>query len=149
MLLEDLERISSAVSAVIAASALLATMKFSRRGEVRAVRPVMVIVYKEDGWHIANVGQGPALDVMVAKKVVGGGWIEPVRVPPIAKDAEFRLHWMAHDNTHGIGVSYSSFSNEAYTSICGNDKNKLSEGNLFPDWTEKQIAREWALRNIR
>jgi len=32
------------------------------------MRPVLVILYENDAWQIRNVGNGPALDVVVAQK---------------------------------------------------------------------------------
>jgi hypothetical protein len=56
--------------------------------------PVLVFIYDDarGGWALRNVGNGPALNVLVAQKHVKGDrcgqWYRPVRVPPIARDQE-------------------------------------------------------------
>ena|ERR1043165_383217 len=134
---------ASAVSAVVAAVALLASAFFNRRTELRVVRPVLVVVYRRDGWYLVNVGNGPALDVVVAQKPARGKWCRPVRVPPFSKDAELRLFWLGHDNVHAIGATYRDFEERTYTSMCGDDRTTVKRGNHFPHWSESEIKRHW------
>ena len=46
---------------------------FSWRSAVTAQRPVLVFVYQQGtGWILRNIGGGPALNVLVAQKKMGG-----------------------------------------------------------------------------
>ena len=69
----------------------------------------------------ANIGGGPALNVLVAQKKMGGEWFNPVRVPPCQEDGEFILRWLDHVNTTGLGATYTDFEDRPYTSTCGDD----------------------------
>jgi hypothetical protein len=95
---------------VVSVASFVISFLAARATERRARMPVLVFVYTfEKGWKIRNVGNGPALDVVVAQKEVGGDWFEPRRVPPMGRDHELVLEWIGHDNEHGLGATYSDF----------------------------------------
>jgi hypothetical protein len=54
--------------------------------ERRSRLPVLVFVYDGNRWLLRNVGNGPALGILVAQKHMkgsqAGNWYNPVRVPP-------------------------------------------------------------------
>jgi hypothetical protein len=84
----------------------------SRAAERRARIPVLVFVYDgAQGWLLRNVGNGPALNIEVAQKVVrgerAGSWTNPVRVPPVGRDNEILLSWLGGDSLHGLSPGYS------------------------------------------
>ena len=107
-------------------------------------KPVLVFEYDGDsGWILRNVGAGPALNVVVAQKRVGGEWFNPVRVPPLSKDGKFILQWRNHVDTTGLGAIYTDTEQLAYTSTCGNDLSKTFDGTLFGPWPEPMIGRHW------
>ena len=56
-----------------------------RKAKVASIRPLLVFLYDgESGWYLKNVGQGPALNVILSHKSKDDGdWITPVRVPPV------------------------------------------------------------------
>ena len=109
-----------------------------------SIRPVIALVYDNNiGWSIRNIGNGPALNVVVAQKPIKSNWFRPVRVPPVSAGGEFILQWIGHDNDHGIGVYYEDFHEKAYSSTCGNDLTKMHKGNIFPAWRDSQIGRHW------
>lgn len=108
-----------------------------------SIRPILAVVYTKTGWHLKNIGNGPALNILVAQKPIQGRWIRPVRVPPIPSGGNFYLEWIGHDNEHGIGVFYEDFQGREYSSVCGNDLTKISKGSIFPRWTDQEIGRHW------
>jgi hypothetical protein len=130
-------------SAVTATVSILVTIWYTRRTALRNMRPVLVFVYQEDGWHVQNVGYGPALDVIFARKPREGEWYDPVRLPPLAKDRDIHLEWTDHDNIHSFGVSYRDVEGRQYTSTCSNDLNRISQGRKLPEWSEEKIHRHW------
>jgi hypothetical protein len=112
----------------------------SARSARAAIKPVLVVIYDaSQGWIIKNVGNGPALNLIVALRNLAGVWMKPVRVPPIAASGEFIPTWIDHDNDHGIGVYYEDFQGNGFTSRCGNDLTQVSKGSLFPAWKDEQI----------
>jgi|SRR5712672_193882 len=150
MILEGF-RTKDIISAVLAATALVVSVltfalnyRYTRRATVLARKPVLVFEYDGyRGWLLRNVGAGPALNVIVAQKRVGGGWFNPVRVPPLSKDAVFVLTWLGHVNNTGLGSTYSDFEAATYTSTCGDDLSTVQEGAIFGPWNESQIGRHW------
>ena len=142
----------SGISAVVAVGALTFTVLKGRYDQITAVKPALVFVYDgHSGWAIQNIGAGPALNVIVAKKEGGissptGAWIEPVRIPPLKKDGSFSLHWVLHNNTHGLGATYQDIWDRFYTTTCGRDLNVIHRGLHLRAWSEEEIRVEWALR---
>ena len=139
------------VSATLSSTALLVSLvtfalsyRHSRRSAVLTRKPVLVFEYDGDvGWVLRNVGAGPALNIIVAQKRVGGEWFNPVRVPPLSKDGKFLLAWLNHVNTTGLGATYVDTEQLQYTSTCGNDLSQACSGTLFGPWPEEQIGRHW------
>jgi len=134
-----------AISAIAASLAFIAAVLFNRRTELRAVRPVLVFVYKENGWHIVNVGNGPALDIIVAKRRSRGRWHGAVRIPPLGKERELPLHWLQDDNVHSLGATYSSFEGLTYTSICRDDLTTMKRRRRLGSFD--LVIQEWKLRS--
>lgn len=118
---------------------------FTWRSVIAAKRPVLVFVYEGGvGWVLRNIGSGPALNVVVAQKRVGGEWFNPVRVPPLAKDREFIPRWLGHVNTTGLGATYTDFEGRPYTSTCGNDLSRTFRRARFGPWPDEKIGRHWS-----
>lgn len=108
-------------------------------------KPVLVFEYDgASGWMIRNVGNGPAMNAIVAQRSKSGDWINPVRVPPLAKDGKMILKWLGHVNTTGLGATYVDTENRPYTSTCGNDLSRVEPGLRLGPWAEANIARHWA-----
>jgi len=66
----------------------------SRNTNVSSKRPVLVFVYEhERGWILQNIGNGPALNIVVSRKAVKADrqWFNSVRIPPLSSKAEFPL----------------------------------------------------------
>jgi hypothetical protein len=139
------------VFAVLSSTALLVSIvtftlnyRHTRRSAVLARKPVLVFEYDAHrGWLLRNVGAGPALNVIVAQKPVGGDWLNPVRVPPLSRDGSFALEWLNHANTTGLGASYTDTEQMPYTSTCGDDLSEVISGTIFGPWPEAEIGRHW------
>jgi hypothetical protein len=136
----------SVVSVGIAFASLVLNVVLSQRASVRARKPVLVFVDDpEQGcWVLRNVGNGPALNVLVAERQ-RGHWFNPVRVTPLGKDSSFPLTWLGRVNTSGLGASYSDFEGGRYTSTLGAEIAKAYESDRLPQWEEKEIKRYWEL----
>jgi len=131
-------------SLCISSLALIVTVWNNRRGALRSMRPVLVITFRNDHWNVANVGNGPALDILMACKVPDGQWEKPVRLPPLSKDGQFELRWLNGVDDRGIGVRYRDIEGRWYTSQAGDDLTTIRNGNHLEHWDEKAIGRYWA-----
>src|SRR5262245_2531933 len=99
--------ILSSTALVVSVTSFALTYRHTRRSSVLARKPVLVFEYdRELGWVLRNVGAGPALNVIVAQKRVGGDWFNPVRVPPLSRDGTFVLVWLNHVNSTELGATY-------------------------------------------
>jgi hypothetical protein len=112
-----------------------------------AIRPLLMIVYRKDGWHVENKGRGPALNIIVAQKHVSGpergSWFNPVRIPTLGPNEKRHLVWLGHENYTGLGAGYEDEDGRPFTSVTGNDLTTVHRERLFPRFTEHQIARHW------
>ena len=114
--------------------------------------PVLVFEYDgRRGWLLRNLGNGPALNVLVAEKNVQGPkrgeWFGPVRVPPMGRGAEYVLDWLGHEGESGLGATYDDFvgpeeGGYSYTTLCGNDLSRVREGREF-SFPEQEITAHW------
>jgi hypothetical protein len=117
---------------------VVSTVSFvlARGSDRRSRLPVLVVVYDPArGWLLRNVGNGPALNVIVAQHNDQQGWFAPVRVPPIARDAELSLAYLGHWDEGRIGAIYEDFlgadrrgRGRAFTVTCGRDINRVRPG---------------------
>jgi hypothetical protein len=122
------------------------TYSLSSRTAVTSVHPVLVFEYAQpDGWSVRNIGNGPALNVLIASKSEMSDWQQPVRIPPLQKDGRIALHWLGHLNVRTLGASYSDIANRQYSSTCTDDLSRAFEGNTLPSWPESQILAHWKL----
>jgi hypothetical protein len=120
------------------------TFGLSKSSAVTAVRPVLVFEYSEsDGWSVRNVGNGPALNVLVATKNDDSDWLQPVRIPTLKRDGAFPLNWIGHLNVRTLGASYMDVSARQYSSTSTNDLSEVYEGNRLREWPEKAISAHW------
>jgi hypothetical protein len=146
----DPKDILSATAIVISICTFGLSFWFTVRSSIAAKRPVLVFVYDgSTGWVLRNIGGGPALNVIVAQRRVGGEWFNPVRVPPFAKDTEVVLSWLGHVNTTGLGATYTDYEDRSYTSTCGDDLSRTFPGTRFGPWPENMVGRHWSQANYR
>jgi hypothetical protein len=116
----------------------------ARRARVRAVQPVLVFQYDStEGWLLQNVGNGPAIDVVVAERLPGHQWAHPVRIPPLSRDGRFRLRWLDHTNVTQLGVACSDADGQHYSSVCARDRTTIQRGRCMPTWSDDEIGVHW------
>ena len=102
----DWTKYVSAIALVVSVGSFGLSYNLSHESAITSVRPVLVYQFDErKGWSVRNVGNGPALDVIVAmKKDDKADWTQPMRIPPLAKDGEFNLNkWDIYNNARTLG----------------------------------------------
>jgi hypothetical protein len=134
------------VSVAIAGTSFLVNFWIGHRAAVRARKPVLVFVDdpQRGCWVLQNVGNGPALNVLVAQRE-SGQWFNPVLTPPLSKDSAVPLTWLGRVNVTGLGATYSDFEDRRYTSTLGGERSRTYEGNRLPEWPDGDIRRHWKL----
>jgi hypothetical protein len=142
----------AALALVVSVGSFVFTVFKGRYDQITGVKPALVFVFDhKSGWDLQNIGAGPALNIIVAKKEGGiasstGNWIQPVRVPPLKKDGAFPIHWDPQNNTHGLGATYEDMWARAYTTTCGNDLNVIRRRRRLRKWNKGEVVAEWVLR---
>jgi len=115
-----------------------------RYDEVTGVRPALVFMYGTGhGWEVHNVGNGPALNVVVARasheESAAGHWTDPVRVPPMKKDGYYAIHWSPqHDGS--FGVTYEDMWGRPYTTVFARERNQIRPGRHLLRWREEEVT---------
>ena len=134
------------VSAVVAAIALVVSVVVfleNRAREQRAARlarrPALVFTWDglQQTWKLANIGSGPALDVVIAQRI-DGAWDHPLRMPELAVDGSETVptRWYARWHPDpGLGARYRSITDELYVTRTGGDRSQISDG-----WDELALA---------
>lgn len=134
----------SSLPLLFSSLALLVSFLGYRITAVRNVKPAIVVSYStESGWHLKNIGNGPALNVVVAQRHESGDWFCPVRVPPLGQDDQLHLAWMEHTNVRWIGATYTDIDGRNYSSECSDDLTRIRAGSVFPLWPEEQVGKAW------
>lgn len=121
-----------------------------RYDEVTGVRPALVFMYgTTHGWEVHNVGNGPALNVVVARAEMEGvftnAWEDPVRIPPLKNGSYYAVHWRP-DHDGSFGVSYEDMWGRPYTTVFYHERNNIHPGRHLLRWTEDQITPARRLR---
>ncbi len=128
--------IVSAVIAGIAIAVSVIVFYDNRRRDLRASqlarKPVLVFAWDQvqQTWMLSNIGNGPALDVVILQRI-DGEWSHPLRMPEMAvRDANSvpRL-WYEHWHSDPVlGARYQSVTGERYTTRTAEDHSEIREG---------------------
>lgn len=126
------------VAIIISLIALVFSIWYNLKSAKTNICPVLVAEYNEsNGWSIRNIGNGPALNVLVAQKRIKGGWFN------IGQDDQFHLKWLGHFNDSGLGISYQDFNSKKYSSTISNDLTNTFSKDILPSWEESDIGKFW------
>jgi hypothetical protein len=137
----------AALALAVSLVSFLITFTSDRRAERRARMPALVFVWDlaKDQWVVRNIGNGAAIDVVVAQRVIGddpkashkvvdctrdadtelllpeGSWYAPVRIPALGQDTQFLLWWLPKkQQIFGLGARY-------YDIVAGDKRRRRSE----------------------
>ena len=79
-------------------------------------------------WVLHNIGNGPALDVVILQ-LVDARWTHPLRMPEMAAGGAHIVpaRW-AQPDPPALGARYHSVSGELYTTITRDDVSRVREG---------------------
>jgi hypothetical protein len=142
------------VSATIAGIALVVSVIVffdNRRRAAEAARlarvPTLVFTWDASGqtWMLTNIGNGPALDVVILQRI-GGQWVHPLRMPEMAVQDSNSVptRWVGWNENPGLGARYRSITGERYMTKTGDDWSQQSPGwGDMPSTLWNQIEPHW------
>jgi hypothetical protein len=153
--MEPMSLALSIVALVVSILTFALNFRAGRLAERRGRMPVLVFEWQSNGWVLNNVGSGPALNVIVAQgkgdpprkgillqRGVHEPWFNPVQLPPLARDAQYPLSWIAEES--GLGATYADALGATYTAKCGNDRSITFDGVHIPVWQDG-VRPHWQL----
>jgi len=137
------ERVLSVTALLVSVVSFVMSYRLSQHAAVSSVMPVLAFVYdKESQWVIQNLGNGPALNVVIASKMTDDSpWSNPVRLPPLARDGRFKLP--VDINVKWLGASYNDVDGRDYSATCVRDDSRVRRGRLLPRWPNEEIKPHW------
>jgi len=143
------EILISLIALILSIIATIASIYFPSLGLKTEIMPTLVFIYSpSDGWILRNVGNGPALNIVIAYQMhFENDWQNPTRLYPIAQGEELKIKWVRHD-LDKLGVIYSDAYNRVYTSICDDDLTTIVEGRALPTWKDSEIIKVWQLNQM-
>lgn len=128
---------------VIATSSLIYSIVSAKTTAARSRRPVLVFEYADDGWHLENVGNGPAINICLAFRGDETLWKYPLRIPPLAKDGKYHIKELGRLNVRHLGASYTDSSGQWYSTLSVNDENVVKRGRALPSFKDSEVTRHW------
>lgn len=148
-----------AIAALVLSAVTFALAQRSATASDRRSRiPVLVFIYDEKRyWLLRNVGNGPALNIVVAIKEKHGdeSWQKRTRIPPIGRDGEFRLTWLGDSDVAVMAASYEDFlaadtasGSRGYTVSMSYDENRVTPRRELPRWGPKESLAHWQRRRM-
>jgi hypothetical protein len=127
---------------VFAAFSLLVSLGafvISLKAFVNSKRPVLVFERIEDVWIVKNLGNGPALNVVLAEADFEGRWLKPVKLPSLSKDGSLRLENLKV--AARLGATYTDFDQRLYSSDCTYYITKIRRGKKPPSWPSFDVSK--------
>jgi hypothetical protein len=116
----------------------------NERSEELQRRPILVFQYDGGtGWSVKNVGNGPAVNVVIVSSMHGATWSGPIRTPPIASGGEIQLRWLEDPNLDKLGAVYSGVTGASYNTVCDDDLNVFDKQNALPNWPADDATPMW------
>ena len=138
------------IALVVSLISFIVTVILTRVRDKVALKPMLVFLYKnEGGWHIENVGNGPAFDVIFTR-VDDHSAAKHVRLPTIAKGGILRIHFASEDNSIVFLATYRDIDERKYTSKSEHDVSKITKGwrgGLRPKVDAGELDRWWHLQH--
>jgi hypothetical protein len=118
--MSNLAPIVAVLAFILGVVNFVVTLRLTARRDTGAIRPVLVFIYRKEGWHVENAGNGPALDV-IFHRLSGDSPSQNVRLPALGKGAEILLHFARHDGKQLFAVTYRDVEGRAYTTRSQHD----------------------------
>ena len=143
---ENVKSIVLIASAIVSVASLALNYFLFRKTQRASIMPVLVFVrIAANRWQLSNVGQGPALSIVVGDQAPDGKWGNKVRYFPIAAGASVDVDSLQHGDK--LVAVYADIRGNTYSSVCSASENKFSLSNDFPDLTP--TIDEVTLRTMR
>jgi len=131
------------IALVLSLIAIIVSLYTYAQNKKKDVMPVLVFSRRSaTNWQVENVGNGPALNVVLGDGKEDGTWAIIAKLYPIAAGARVDLPWL--DYGARLGTSYADVWGEKYATMCEDDINEFSQTRFFSNIAINR--REWELQ---
>lgn len=128
---------------IVSVIAITVSVYTFKRIHKTSIKPVLVFSNdiespaERTSWYVQNVGNGPALNVMVGSGKKEGDWeaANSVLLPALSIQGRVHLDWIRAPKA--LVATYSDSFGQNYTSICVGNRNRVVESNLYPSLNNK------------
>ncbi|GAX59957.1 4-hydroxybenzoate polyprenyltransferase and related prenyltransferase [Candidatus Scalindua japonica] len=138
----DIKFLFSGTAIAVSIIAITVSYLSARKSRVIGLRPVLVFCFNTgSGWSVKNIGNGPALNTVLALLDADDRWISPEGIPSLGVNGEFVFGGF---NTQigivGWGCLYTDISERPYSTIHKGNKTQIVKGSIFPAWNSDEIS---------
>jgi hypothetical protein len=104
--------------AVIAVLISVLALRTAKASFDRQRRPILVFELNDNAiWKVQNVGIGPALNVVAARRSAQAEWDQAFQVPPIAAGDSAMLPWLSVQKGDALACDYCDYEGSTYGSL--------------------------------
>ena len=124
------ERLISSLSLLLSLCALVVSVVLFRKTRQGTVQPMLVFARRDDDklWHLQNVGNGPALNLVVVEGHRAEGWATTTNCDAPAAGGSIALSWLKIASK--LGAAYTDVYGRPYHTICEQYRNRITPGKL-------------------
>ncbi len=96
-------------------------------------RPILIFSLRSETlWQLQNVGNGPAINILVGEMNNERQWVNVTNCYPLATGASVPLLWLRHGVQ--LATVYTDIYGRSLTTHCASNWNKVTNKNEFPHW---------------
>jgi len=136
--------IATGVAVVLSFASLLISIYIFFKSRILSMQPILVFTKHptEDKRLVYNVGYGPALDILLAKRAQHSNeWTEPERIPPLGTNTYIECY-----TGYELRCDYCDADGREYKSTCMHYKTTVTKRkSSLPDWPEEEIRKSRAV----
>lgn len=144
-----MESIIAILSMIFSVIAIAVSYYSFRRTHKTSIQPILVFINQgkdelgRSYWYVENMGNGPALNVLITGGNHNLSWShdEVVLLSAIQRADCKRLGWISSLNA--LVATYTDALGQEYTTVCVDNQNRLSQKNLYPEL--KPVRYQWQL----
>ncbi|GJQ57918.1 MAG: hypothetical protein D8M57_04110 [Candidatus Scalindua sp. AMX11] len=137
----DIKLLFSGISVAVSMTAITVSYLSARKAGITGIRPVLVFCFNSgSGWSLKNIGNGPALNIVLALLDADNRWVSPEGIPSLAVNGEFVIGGF---NTQiefiGWGCFYTDISASPYSSTQKGSETQIVASPHVPAWNSAEI----------
>ena len=122
------------VAVIISIISLIVSIRYSKRNLETSISPTLVFVRYDDDWKIENIGNGPALNVII---FAGSreNWLDAKQYYPVPAGVRMDIPKMSIPRAR-LGASYEDTHGNKYSSICEHYHTNIFRNDHPEEWKE-------------